>query len=257
MRGRYTSQTRRTNIGGNLFGSPGFVATTLPRREKIYFQAFLQETDPDKRQQILESVSPDLARALTAQWVKKDVMIARAAGKEVPAVEQGGVLYTKQNLSEYQQARTDLSYADYVRSRRIAEVFNKLGYNVPGPGSPLWSEGIDYEDVKLKIIQNEGYDYHDFNIYDDRASLLWRKPYIDGAVRELTSGGGDTAERIRQTVERIIIEGQDKDPSIGVSSQAAPVGGSNVAINIDEQGDEDIMRDIRRNGDQYREETVE
>ena len=255
-RGRYTSQSKRTNIGANLFGSPGFVATTLPRREKIYFQAFLQETDPDKRQQILESVSPELARALTAQWVKKDVMIARAAGKAVPAVEQGGVLYTKQGLSEYQQARTDLSYSDYMRSKRISEVFNRLGYNVPGPGSPLWSEGIDYEDVKLKIIQNEGYDYHDFNIYDDRAALLWRKPYVDGAVRELTTGGSSDAERIRQTVERIIIEGQDKNPSVGVSSQATSVGGSNVIINVNEQGDEAIMQDVRRNSDEYREETA-
>ncbi|MGC1582145.1 MAG: hypothetical protein WA766_11710 [Candidatus Acidiferrales bacterium] len=256
MKGRYTSQSKRTNIGGNLFGSPSFVATTLPRREKIYFQAFLQETDPDKRQQILESVSPDLARALTAQWVKKDAMLARAAGKEVPAIEQGGVLFTKEGLSEYQQAKTDLTYSDYMRSKRISEIFSKLGFNIPGPGSPLWSEGIDYEDVKLKIVQNEGYDYHDFNIYDDRAALLWRKPYIDGAVRELTSGGENNAERIRQTVERIIVEGQDKNPSIGVSTQNTAVGGSNVAMNIDEQGDEEIMRDVRRNSDEYREDTA-
>jgi hypothetical protein len=255
-RGRYTSQGKRTNIGGNLFGSPGFVATTLPRREKIYFQAFLQETDPEKRQQILESVSPDLARALTAQWVKTDVMIARAAGKEVPAVEQGGVLFTEAGLKEYKQARTDLSYSDYVRSKRISETFGKLGFNLPGPGSPLWSEGLDYEDVKLKIVQNEGYDYHDFNIYDDRAALLWRKPYVDGAVRELTSGGDANTERIRQTVERIIIEGQDKNPRVGASTQVSRTGGSSVSIDVDEQGDQAVMRDIRRNDEEYREESA-
>jgi hypothetical protein len=33
----------------------------------------------------------------------------------------------------------------------------------------LWSDDVDYEDVKLKIIQQEGLDMHDFNIFDDRA----------------------------------------------------------------------------------------
>lgn len=254
-RGRYTTQSKRSNIGANLFGSPTFVATTLPRREKLYFQAFLQETDPEKRQQILESVSPELSRALTAQWIKKDAMIARAEGRDIPAIEQGGVLYTEKGLKEYESAKTDLSYSDYIRSKSIAQTFGKLGFNLPGPGSTLWSEGLDYEDVKLKIIQNEGYDFHDFNIYDDRAALLWRKPYIDGAVRELTSSGDQSTERIRQTVERIIIEGQDKNPGVISSSQVSPVSSSNMQINVDEQGDEAVMRDIRRNEDQYREET--
>jgi hypothetical protein len=255
-KGRYTSQTKRTNVGANLFGSPGFIATTLPRREKLYFPTFLQETDPEKRQQILQSVSPELARALTSQWVKTDAMLARAEGKEVPPIEEGGVLFTKKGLKEYAEAETSLSYSDFVRSQQIAQTFSKLGFEIPGPGSPLWSEGMDYEDVKLKIIQNEGYDYHDFNIYDDRASLLWRKPYVDGAVRELTSGGTSNSERLRQTVERIIIEGLDKNPTVTSNAQSSLTAGSNVTINVDEQGDKDILRDIRRNAEEYREEAT-
>lgn len=253
--GRYTSQTKRTNIGGNLFSSPAFVANTLPRREKLYFQAFLQETDPEKREQILQSVSPELYKALTAQWIKTDAMLARAAGRDVPEIQEGGILYTKEGLKEYDQASTDLSYSDYMRSKEIAGTFGKLGFDLPGPGSPLWSEGMDYEDVKLKIIQNEGYDYHDFNIYDDRAALLWRKPYVDGAVRELTTGNTPTTERLRQAAERIIIEGKDKNPSVVASSQASLSPGANISMNIDEQGDQEIMRDIRRNSDEYRSET--
>ena len=256
QKGRYTSQGKRTNIGANLFGNPQFISQTLPRREKLYFPAFLQETDPEKRQQILESVSPELGRALTAQWVKTDAMLARLAGKQVPAIEEGGVLYTEEGLKEYEQAKTDLSYSDYIRSKQIAETFGKLGFDIPGPGSPLWEQGIDYEDVKLKIIQNEGYDYHDFNIYDDRAALLWRKPYIDGAVRELVSSGSQPTERIRQTVERIILEGQDKNPQVVASGGPNKVGGSNVSITVDTEGDKEVMRDIRRNEEEYREETT-
>ena len=256
-RGRYTSQAKRTNIGGNLFGNPQFVSNSLPRREKLYFQAFLQETDPEKRKQILESVSPELARTLTAQWVKKDAMIARESGKEIPPIEEGGVLFTKQDLESYRKAKTDLTYSDYVRSKNIAKTFSTLGFNLPGPGSPLWSEGMDYEDVKLKIIQDEGYDYHDFNIYDDRVSTLWRKPYIDGAVRELTSGGTGNTEQIRQTIEQIIIEGSDKYPTVMANTSPSRNDSSSVNIDVDEQGDKAIMTDIRRNEDEYRSETAE
>jgi hypothetical protein len=254
--GKYTSQTKRTNIGGNMFGSPAFVSNTLPRREKLYFQAFLDETNPEKRKQILESVSPDMARALTAQWVQADVMLARASGKNIPEYQQGGMLYTEKGLKDYDQAKTDLSYSDYIRSKQVAETFGKLGFDLPGPGSPLWSEGLDYEDVKLKVVQNEGYDYHDFNIYDDRAAMLWRKPYVDGAVRELTSGGGASTERMRQSVERIIMEGQDKNPGVIASNQVSRNPGSNVNIDVDEQGDKEVMRDIRRNSDEYRNDTA-
>lgn len=67
------------------------------------------------------------------------------------------------------------------------------------------STGIDYEDVKAKIVENEGYDMHDFGIFDDRASTLWRKPYVDGAVRELTSGNNKSVEELRRSIEEMIL----------------------------------------------------
>lgn len=38
--------------------------STLPDREAHYFRAFLAEADPDKRQEILRTVSPEMGRAL-------------------------------------------------------------------------------------------------------------------------------------------------------------------------------------------------
>ena len=66
---------------------------------------------------------------------------------------------------------------------------------------------MDYQDVKLKIVQQEGYDAHDFNLFDDRSSELWRKPYVDGAVRELTAGDSRSQEQLRRAVS-----GQVADP---------------------------------------------
>ena len=70
------------------------------------------------------------------------------------------------------------------------------------PFAPL-DDHLDYRDVKLKIVQQEGYDAHDFNLFDDRASLLWRKPYIDGAVQELTAGNNRSADELRAAVAYI------------------------------------------------------
>src|ERR1039458_5407099 len=53
-RGRYTSQAKRTAVGANLFGSAGYVASTLPSRESRYFKKFIEETDPEVRQKILD-----------------------------------------------------------------------------------------------------------------------------------------------------------------------------------------------------------
>lgn len=78
---------------------------------------------------------------------------------------------------------------------------------------------------------------------------------MDGAVRELTAGGEQSTERLRQSVERIIIEGQDKNPGVIASNQTSQIPGSNVNIDVDEQGDKEIMRDVRRNSDEYRSET--
>jgi len=75
--------------------------------------------------------------------------------------------------------------------------------------SPAYSPDLDYQDVKLKIVQQEGYDAHDFNLFDDRSSQLWRKPYVDGAVRELTSGQSRSQEQIRQAVEQMMIASRD------------------------------------------------
>ena len=71
---------------------------------------------------------------------------------------------------------------------------------------------MDYQDVKLKIVQQEGYDAHDFNLFDDRSSELWRKPYVDGAVRELTAGDSRSQEQLRRAVEQMMFSASNRNP---------------------------------------------
>lgn len=55
------------------------------------------------------------------------------------------------------------------------------------------SPSIDLDDVKMKFVQSKGLDYHDYDLWENRARMLARKPYInDTLVEEMTSGPNNT-----------------------------------------------------------------
>lgn len=252
LHGRYTSQASRTAVGANLFGQPTFIASTFSGRDAAYFQRFLKESDPNERRKILSTVPTEMARALSAQWVAQQANIARAEGRNVPEIGEGGRLYTEEGLENYSKADTRLSYGDYQRSQEIAEFFASRGLNLPEEAtSPLYNPAIDYEDVKLKIVQQEGYDAHDFGLFDDRAALLWRKPYIDGAVRELTGSDRRSVEDIRKSVEVMILAAHDKNPQVMITSNQANRSRGNVRVDVDLDQQDKLLQDMRRNPEQY------
>ena len=240
----------RTAIGADLFGAPSYVKSTLPHREQLYFDEFLKETDPKKRTNILAQVPAETARALEAQWVAQDAIIATAEGKKVPPIDDQGRLVTKEALNAYKQAKTSLGFGDYQRSEEIAHFFDRTGLTMPEPGSEAYDPQIDYEDVKVKMLMQEGYDLHDFNIYDDRANMVWRKPYLDGAIRELTSGGNKTVEDTRRAVEEIMLA-HDVDSKVVATGHRTDNPYSTVNITYHEKPEERILRDMRQNPEDY------
>lgn len=252
LHGRYTSQASRTAVGANLFGQSTFVASTFSGRDAAYFQRFLKESNPDERGKILSTVPAEMARALSAQWVTEQANISRASGNDVPEIGEGGRLYTEEGLKEYSKADTRLNYGDYQRSKEIANFFATRGLSLPEEASsPLYNPAIDYEDVKLKIVQQEGYDAHDFGLFDDRAALLWRKPYIDGAVRELTGSDRRSVEDIRRSVEGMIVAAHDKNPQVMLTSNQANKSRGNVRVDVDVDQQDKLLQDMRRNPEQY------
>jgi len=67
------------------------------------------------------------------------------------------------------------------------EQLNRMGRPAPPSGWSGYDKAVDWKDIKAVLVQNEGADTHDFNIWDDRTNSLLRKPYIYGAVEGLTS----------------------------------------------------------------------
>lgn len=159
-----TRRAIRTMAGANVYSSELMLEQALPYREKPYFQAFVQETDPNARKRILSMVSADMQRALVGQWTKQ---YAQVTGGDVP----------RSNTQARIQAAAQMAVSQ-VRG---------AGYNVPGPEWVGWDKRVDFEDVKAVTIEHEGIDRHEFNIWDDRTNSLMRKPYLFGAAEALTS----------------------------------------------------------------------
>lgn len=122
---------------------------------------------------------------------------------------------------------------------------------VPEAGSQTYSQDLDYEDLKLKIVQQEGYDAHDFNIFDDRTAEIWRKPYLDGSARELTSGDDRSTEQLRQAVEKMILSGRNTRPRVRAVVHPARTSAADVRVTADIDHEEDLLRDARGNTDNY------
>jgi hypothetical protein len=251
-RGRYTSQAKRTAVGSNLFGSAGYVASTLPSREARYFKKFVEETDPEVRQHILDIVPNETRRALQAQWAKSQERIREASGEELEPIGADGRLYDDSQVEEWHKAKTKLGFGDYMRSVEISQFFSRTGFALPDEeDSAALNADLDYQDVKLKIVQQEGYDEHDFNLFDDRASLLWRKPYVDGAVQELTSGDNRSTEQLRMSVEQMLIAAGNLNPDVRTVASAAPQSRASVRVDAQIDNEEDVLRDMRRNPEDY------
>jgi len=124
---------------------------------------------------------------LSPPITRSSIRIKEHRGEGHEALGSEGRPYTQEDVDAYKKAKTQLDLGDWMRSSEIASFFFKHGFALPDQkDSIVLDDALDYQDVKLKIVQQEGYDAHDFNLFDDRSSVLWRKPYIDGAVRELT-----------------------------------------------------------------------
>ena len=252
-RGRWAMKAARTAIGSNLFAeNPEYIARTLPGRDRRYFEAFREETNPEERGKILRVVSPQMADALMAQWTKQRAAAARADGETVPQFSDSGRLITDEDVARGREA--GVAPGDAQRASQIAEFFNRRGLRLPDADSPALDENIDYEDLKLKIIQWEGLDYHDFNVFDDRAGILWRKPYLDGAVRELTAGENRSVDRMESDIEEAISMSRagDRNASARMNRHAARTDRSSVTVTVESRPDDELRKEVRRNPDDYR-----
>ena len=90
----YYNAARATMYALDETSSMTDIVRALPKTERDYFMEFVQEKDPEKRQEILSYVSPSLQRALRMLWygdfIRPESNESFFADHELPAPTWGG-----------------------------------------------------------------------------------------------------------------------------------------------------------------------
>lgn len=169
---------------------------SLPRSERDYFKSFSEADTTEERARILELVPENEKALYIARWklaLRDDLKAAQKAGllsekqeEEADAIISGiyeeagteGFPSNKELMAEYFATKLDgENYADWYRRTKLL-----AAYNLPSADWVGWHPSVDLEDIKLKVIQQQGEDMHDYDLWPSRAQALVNKPYIDQAA---------------------------------------------------------------------------
>lgn len=104
------------------------IAQALPKYERDYFTEFMKEKDPEEQEKILREASPFMRRALKQVW----------------------------------------KYDDYKDEQKEDNTEFFSHHNLPGPFSDIWNPEVNLNDVKAKVVKNEGLLSSDFGIYESQ-----------------------------------------------------------------------------------------
>ena len=144
---------------------------------------------PEQQQKIIEAL-PEHKRGIMRDYYYNADMNAINRAATAGPMSSTGMDYSEQ-LSRYKDKQgfgdaEDASMAEQMKEQELQRYFKNK--SVPKADWIGFNPAVDLEDVKLKYIQSEGMDYHDFGIYPSRASYIGRKNYLDQqAVNDLNT----------------------------------------------------------------------
>lgn len=234
--GAYERIAMETSVGVNPYTrNYSALFRSLPRSERDYFQEFAGAKTKEEREEILSLVPPNLRRIYAAQWEQQYAdtlknaldrqLLSGEAAQDAQADLQA--FYNKKAtegfpidatlVSKYRDERErDETYADWFRRTvLIPGVVGEEG--LPGPDWVGWHPGVDLDEIKLKIVKNEGMDIHDFNLWSSDERSAERKPYLEEVAQELVedviSNENRSPQQVQQEVRKILAE-------LGIGSNA-------------------------------------
>lgn len=253
--GAYERTATETAIGVNPYTrNYSSLFRSLPRSERDYFQEFAGAKTKEERQEILSLVPHNLRRVYAAQWEQqyadtlKNALDRQLLSGEAAAGAQQDLqsFYNKKLTEGFPVDRTladrygneregEETYADWFRrSVLIPGTIGEEG--LPGADWVGWHPGVDLEEIKLKVVKNEGMDIHDFNLWPSDERSAARKPYLDEVTDQLVSevieNENRSPQQVQQEVRKILAE-------LGIGSSAQifvyeiPDNNEEVRINIE------------------------
>ena len=227
----YKRQAKETMTGMNPYGNPMYILRAMPKRERDYWASFREEHDPEKQARILELVPRQLQEVYRSAYLQRAAKDVRRVGKK------GGEAAKDQAYSErlldyvsedmYRQGQPHSAklglehalavkkgkaephrYADWYRQKEVQAYFES--HQLPDEGWIGWDPRVDLEDVKLKFVRQEGYDFHDYDLWEDRLYAMTRKPYLDEATAPLDMNRAENPELVQSRL-RNLLESYDAD----------------------------------------------
>ena len=141
-------------------------------------------------------------------------------------------------LEEIQAGRLqETEMPRYLRDRNLEGYFeSESPWGAPGNDWVGWDPSVTTDDIKLRVIQSEGADHHDFDIWEDQVAEARRKPYLEAGAQEVLYSDSRHEAEIRD-----ILSAQKMQNS---NVEIVPDSSGRVRIQVDIS--EDRRRDIER-----------
>ena len=238
---------------------------SLPTEERDYFESFASEEDPKERENILSMIPENEKGLFIARWnmaranqLREDVKSGKLVGAEAQRAQaemdqiyeearNEGFPKNDELWQEYLATRLKgESYPDWFRRTR-AIPSRLAGQALPGADFVGYHPGVDLEDIKLKLVQNLGFDMHDFNLWPSNQMNLARRPFInDQAIEELSPDNNMGPNEIRSRIRDLLSEFNVEDASISIAMYPSDEPGYNVNLDVSEDRSEDMKEAYRR-----------
>jgi hypothetical protein len=238
----------------NPYGNPLWILRALPKRERDYWASFREETDPEKQARIIELVPDSIKEVYRAAYLQRAAKDIRRVGKrgfetekdQTTAqrmldyihrdMEREGQPHGAQLGAEFQRAVSKgqakpNQYADWYRIKEVESYFE--GHRLPDESWIGWDPRVDLEDVKMTYVRQEGYDFHDYDLWEDRLYSMTRKPYLAEAANQIDIDFADSPEHTQEKI-RHLLDGYD--PDLFTIIPTLNGGKMDITIN-DNQGD--------------------
>ena len=216
----YALKARKTSYGVNPYSLPEALLA-LPKRDRIYFQEFVEAPTAKERREITQYVSPEMTRLLEAQWMRKQVTGAR--------------LRLDAGIGE-EKDRTAID--QFYREKEAGER-EGMPENIPIP-SPNWIgwQMDDLKDIKLKTVLENSMNAHSFGFWGTDIRELDYKPYIEPISIAFQGGPpqNSSSSLIDQYRRTMRIEGTHGYRSYENLST------SDINLNIDSPGEDKLER---------------
>lgn len=253
----YARKADYTMYGADPFSDIDTIKKVLPKEEVPFFNEFVAAESPQEKGEILELVPSYTRKFYTAQWQKqiyaglaakgvlsRDEQVAASFIESTRALE--GESASRGTWNEY-TSKVDSgdvrqnTFPDYIKAKRLESYFEEAPYGAPGNDWIGFSPAVSMDDVKLKVVESKGLDFHDFNLWEDDVAMARRKPYLDEAA-----GGVIDSVGVRDDIVRSMTSARINDLDVEI----VPTSGNRTRISIDVKEDrkKDLDRELRRQG---------